>query len=338
MSMHLGHDTGKNMKEINGDEYSGLGFCTQANLVIEKADTRALNVIPEVLKTDFQCAEITEVLYADESNPQVNMNINEKLGTGTSNVFDEELLNIVNKILQADLEAIVSLKWQDMNDECFGARIYGNAPLADLNTPTLLNFKNWDGDILDKDDEFYLDEITDLQQQFLQSRIKIFTDLAEDKDLETYENVIDVIRENPLPSPDIDIHYKGSEQCSGTDYGNADEETVEWIIDTIQTATLNLLNIGVVQPIGKGSFITLILQELAPDPDSDGVVYGFSAYKLTLSSNLDLIIVIYSEGEMNEERYVSYDSLRFNLIDPKTQDRGISSELYAELKNEFLNK
>jgi hypothetical protein len=290
------------------------------------------------LKTDFQCAEITEVLYADESNPQVNMNINEKLGTGTSNVFDEELLNIVNKILQADLEAIVSLKWQDMNDECFGARIYGNAPLADLNTPTLLNFKNWDGDILDKDDEFYLDEITDLQQQFLQSRIKIFTDLAEDKDLETYENVIDVIRENPLPSPDIDIHYKGSEQCSGTDYGNADEETVEWIIDTIQTATLNLLNIGVVQPIGKGSFITLILQELAPDPDSDGVVYGFSAYKLTLSSNLDLIIVIYSEGEMNEERYVSYDSLRFNLIDPKTQDRGISSELYAELKNEFLNK
>jgi hypothetical protein len=51
-----------------------------------------------------------------------------------------------------------------------------------------------------------------------------------------------------------------------------------------------------------------------------------------------LIIVIYSEGEMDEERYVSYDNLRFNLIDPKTQDRGISSELYAELKNEFLNK
>ena len=69
------------LKEINGNEYSGLGFCTQANLVIQKADTRALNVIPEVLKTDFQCAEITEVLYADESNPQVNMNINEKLGT-----------------------------------------------------------------------------------------------------------------------------------------------------------------------------------------------------------------------------------------------------------------
>jgi len=338
MSMHLGHDTGKNMKEINGDEYSGLGFCTQANLVIEKANTRALNVILEILKEGFRCAEITEVLYADESNPQVNMNINEKLGARRSNVFDEELLNIVNKILQADLEAIVSLKWQDMNDECFGARIYGNAPLADLNTPTLLNFKNWDGNILDKDDEFYLDEITDLQQQFLQPRIKIFTDLAGDKDLETYENVIDVIRENPLPSPDIDIHYKGSEQCSGTDYGNADEETVEWIIDTIQTATLNLLNIGAVQPIGKGSFITLILQELAPDPDSDGVVYGFSAYKLTLSSNLDLIIVIYSEGEMDEERYVSYDSLRFNLIDPKTQDRGISSELYAELKSEFLNK
>jgi hypothetical protein len=99
-----------------------------------------------------------------------------------------------------------------------------------------------------------------------------------------------------------------------------------------------LLNVGAVQPIGKGSFITLILQELAPDPDSDGVVYGFSAYKLTLSSNLDLIIVIYNEGEMDEERYVSYDNLRFNLIDPKTQDRGISSELYAELKNEFLNK
>ena len=336
--MHLGHNKVKNMKEVNFDEYSGSGFYTQANLVIEKADTRALNVIPEVLKADFQCAEITEVLYADESNPQVNMNINEKLGTGTSNVFDEELLNIVNKILQADLEAIVSLKWQDMNDECFGARIYGNAPLADLNTPTLLNFKNWDGDILDKDDEFYLDEITDLQQQFLQPRIKIFTDLVGDKDLETYENVIDVIRENPLPSPDVDIHYKGSEQCSGADYGNADEETVEWIIDTIQSATQNLLNVGAVQPIGKGSFITLISQELAPDPDSDGVVYGFSAYKLTLSSNLDLIIVIYSEGEMDEERYVSYDSLRFNLIDPKTQDRGISSELYAELKNEFLNQ
>ncbi len=336
--MHLGHNKVKNMKEVNFDEYSGSGFYTQANLVIEKANAKAVNVILEILKGGFRCAEITEVLYADESNPQINMNINEKLGTGTSNVFDEELLNIVNKILQADLEAIVSLKWQDMNDECFGARIYGNAPLADLNTPTLLNFKNWDGDILDKDDECYLDEITDLQQQFLQPRIKIFTDLAGDKDLETYENVIDVIRENPLPSPDVDIHYKGSEQCSGADYGNADEETVEWIIDTIQSATQNLLNVGAVQPIGKGSFITLISQELAPDPDSDGIVYGFSAYKLTLSSNLDLIIVIYSEGEMDEERYVSYDSLRFNLIDPKTQDRGISSELYAELKNEFLNQ
>ena len=140
-----------------------------------------------------------------------------------------------------------------------------------------------------------MDEITDLQQQFLQPRIKIFTDLIRDEDLETYDNVIDVIRENPLPSPDVDIHYKGSEQCSGTDYGNADEETVEWIIDTIQRATLNLLNVGAVQPIGKGSLITLILQELAPtDPDYIGIVYGFSAYKLTLSSNLDLIIVIYS--------------------------------------------
>jgi len=344
----LGFDLGEDFKVISESVYynksffhppHSMGFYTQANLFIEKANTRALNLIAEILKTGFRCAEITEVLYADKSNPQINLNINDQLGTGSSNVnFDEELLYIVGEILQADREAIVSLQWQDMNDEFFGARIYGNAPIANGNTPSLLNFKNWDRDILDKDDEFYLDEITDSQQQFLQPRIKIFTDLAGDKDFETYENVIDVIRENPLPSPDVDIHYKGSEQCSGTDYGNADEETVEWIIDTIQTATLNLLNIGAVQPIGKGSFITLILQELAPDPDSDGVVYGFSAYKLTLSSNLDLIIVIYSEGEMDEERYVSYDNLRFNLIDPKTQDRGISSELYAELKNEFLNK
>jgi hypothetical protein len=92
-----------------------------------------------------------------------------------------------------------------------------------------------------------------------------------------------------------------------------------------------------VKPIGKGSLIALISQELVPDSDNDEIVYGFSAYKLMLSSNLDLIVIIYSEGRMDSERYVSEDSLRFNLIDPKTLDRGISAELYAELKSEFLN-
>lgn len=343
----LGFDLGEDFKVISESVYynksffhppRSMGFYTQANLFIEKANTRALNLISKILKTGFRCAEITEVLCADKPNPQINLNINDQLGTGSSNVnFDEELLYIVGEILQADREAIVSLQWQDMNDEFFGARIYGNPPIPNGNRPTLLNFKNWDSDILDKENEFYLDEITDLQQQFLQPRIKIFTDLTRDEDLHSYASIIDVIRENPLPSPDIDIHYKGSEQFSGTNYGNADEEKVEWIVDVIQGAAKDLIVKGTVKPIGKGSLIALISQELVPDSDNDEIVYGFSAYKLMLSSNLDLIVIIYSEGRMDSERYVSEDSLRFNLIDPKTLDRGISAELYAELKSEFLN-
>ena len=101
------------------------------------------------------------------------MNINDQLGAGSSNVnFDEELLYIVGEILQADREAIVSLQWQDMNDECFGARIYGNAPISRLEHTHLLNFKNWDRDILDKDDEFYLDEITDYNNNFFSPELK----------------------------------------------------------------------------------------------------------------------------------------------------------------------
>ena len=360
----LGFDLGEDFKVISEsvhynksffnppqrwDPPRGMGFYTQANLVIEIANTRALNGIAEILKTGFRCAEITEVLYADESNPQINLNINDQLGTGSSNVnFDEELLYIVGEILQADREAIVSLQWQDMNDKFFGARIYGNAPLADLNIPTLLNFKNWDGDILDKEDEFYLDEITDLQQQFLEARVGFFINLARKEidvlemaeDFDKFEHLTDIIRANPQPSPDVDIMWRDTENpklngYSGTDYGDAEEGTVEMIFDEVLDLALKMNEYDAL-PIGKGSLISLIHQELATVPDNEAITYGFSVYKLILPFNINLVVVIYSENEMDAGKFMGNECVKYNLIDPETEDRGITAELYAELKSEFV--
>ena len=354
----LGFDLGEDFKVISESVHydksffnppRGMGFYTQANLVIEIANTRALNGIAEILKTGFRCAEITEVLYADESNPQINLNINDQLGTGSSNVnFDEELLYIVGEILQADREAIVSLQWQDMNDEFFGARIYGNAPLADLNIPTLLNFKNWDGDILDKEDEFYLDEITDLQEQFLEARIQFFKDLAKKQidvnkmveDFEKFKPAVDIIRANPLTCPETDIYWKNSENpelngYSGTDYGDAEDWQVEGIFDEVAKVAMNMNKYDSL-PIGKGSLITLIDQELIAKPGNEAIMIGFFSYKLTLPSNINLMVVLFYEGEMNEGKFELEAYEKYNIINPKTLDRGISPSLFTELKSEFV--
>ena len=152
-------------------------FHTQGNLVIEQASTEALIELKKMLGEGFRNnAEITEILFEDEPHPQINMIIYEKMDGTSMTQFDKELLYMMEELLKIDLEVIVSFKWQDMNEEYFGVKIFGNNPKS--NIPTLLNFKTWDGDILDKEDEFYLDEITDLQEQFLEARIEFFKDLA----------------------------------------------------------------------------------------------------------------------------------------------------------------
>jgi hypothetical protein len=271
------------------------------------------------------------------------------LGADSSNVnFDEELLYIVGKILQEDREAVLSLRFQDMNDEFFGARIYGDAPLAKYNTPTLLSFKNWSGDILDKEDEFYLDEITDLQEQFLEARVEFLINLARKEidvlemaeDFDKFEHLTDIIRANPQPSPDVDIMWRDAENpklngYSGTDYGDAEEGTVEMIFDEVLELALKMNEYDAF-PIGKGSLISLIHQELATAPDNEAITHGFSVYKLILPFNINLVVVIYSEGEMDAGKFMGYECVKYNLIDPETEDRGITAELYAELKSEFI--
>ena len=354
----LGFDLGEDFKVVVEsvhfdkpffDPPRGMGFNTQANLVIEQANTKALHLIAEILKTGFRCAEITEILYADESNPQINLNINDQLGADSSNVnFDEELLYIVGEILQKDREAVLSLRFQDMNDEFFGARIYGDAPLAKYNTPTLLSFKNWSGDILDKEDEFYLDEITDLQEQFLEARVGFFINLARKEidvlemaeDFDKFKHLADIIRANPQPSPDVDIMWRDTENpklngYSGTDYGDAEEGKVEMIFDEVIGLALKMNEYDAF-PIGKGSLISLIHQELATAPDNEAITYGFSVYKLILPFNINLVVVIYSEGEMDAGKFMANECVKYNLIDPETEDRGITAELYAELKSEFI--
>ena len=316
----LGFDLGEDFKVVAESVHydkpffnppRGMGFHTQANLVIEQANTKALNLIAEILKTGFRCAEITEILYADESNPQINLNINDQLGTGSPNVnFDEELLYIVGEILQKDREAVLSLRFQDMNDEFFGARIYGDAPLAKYNTPTLL-FK-------------------DLAKKQIDVNKMV-------EDFEKFEHLIDIIRANPLPCPDIDIFWKdsGNDRYSGTHYGDADGGKVEMIFDEVVELALKMKELDAMR-IGKGSLITLIHQESATRPDDEAIMYGFSAYKLIFPSNKNLVVVINSEGEMDAGKFVANRWERVNLIDPETQDRGISAELYAELKSEFV--
>ena len=193
-------------------------FYTQANLVIDQASTEALIELKKMLGEGFRNnAEITEILFEDEPHPQINMIIYEKMNGTLMTQFDKELLYMMEELLKIDLEVIVSFKWQDMNEEYFGVKIFGNNPKS--NIPTLLNFKTWDGDILDKEDEFYLDEITDLQEQFLEARIELFKDLAKKQidesemaeDFEKFKPAIDIIRANPLPFPETDIYWKNSE-------------------------------------------------------------------------------------------------------------------------------
>ena len=150
-------------------------FYTQGNLILKQANPAALGVLKEYLKEGFYHAKETNFFYKDESNPQVNLNIYERaefaLEKDMLQRFDKELLYIVGLLLQADLKAVIHFQWQDMNDEYFGARIYGNADKKNWPQPTILLSKHWNGCVLDREDEFYLDKISDLQEKFFDSEL-----------------------------------------------------------------------------------------------------------------------------------------------------------------------
>jgi len=337
MNMPLGH------KKI-GEKMNS--FYTQANLAIEQASSEARTELKKILEEGFRYAEVTEILFEDVPNPQVNVNIYEKMNETSSTQFDKEILYMMERLLKIDLEVVVSLQLQDMNEEWFGAKIYGNQPSADCNTPSLLNFKTWSGEILDKEDEFYLDEITDLQEQFLEARIEFFKDLAKKQinenqigeDFEKFKPAIDIIRAVPFPYPETDISWRDSDspgmnaKFSGADYGDAKAWQVELIFDEILEIAMKM-NVYDSLPIGKGSLITLIDQELITKPGNEAIMLGFSSYKLTLPSNINLVVVLFCEGEMDEEKFEEYE--KYNIISPKTLDRGLSPSLFTELKSEF---
>ena len=156
-------------------EDTGGSFYTQGNLIIKQANPAALCVLKEYLREGFYHAKETDFIYKDEPNPQVNLNIYERaifaLEKDMLQRFDKELLYIVGLLLQADLKAVIHFQWQDMNDEYFGARIYGNADKKNWPQPTLLLRKHWNGCVLDREDEFYLDKISDLQEKFFDSEL-----------------------------------------------------------------------------------------------------------------------------------------------------------------------
>ena len=154
---------------------TGGSFYTQGNLILKQANPAALGVLKEYLREGFYHAKETDFIYKDEPNPQVNFNIYERAKFALENYrlqrFDKELLYIVGLLLQADLKAVIHFQWQDMNDEYFGARIYGNADKKYWPEPTILLSKHWNGCVLDREDEFYLDKISDLQEKFFDSEL-----------------------------------------------------------------------------------------------------------------------------------------------------------------------
>ena len=158
-----------NKKDTDGS------FYTQGNLILKQANPAALGVLKEYLREGFYHAKETDFIYKDEPNPQVNLNIYERaifaLEKDMLQRFDKELLYIVGLLLQADLKAVIHFQWQDMNDEYFGARIYGNADKKYWPEPTILLSKHWNGCVLDTEDEFYLDKISDLQEKFFDSEL-----------------------------------------------------------------------------------------------------------------------------------------------------------------------
>lgn len=156
-------------------ENTGGSFYTQGNLILKQANPAALGTLKEYLREGFYHAKETDFIYKDEPNPQVNFNIYERAKFALENYrlqrFDKELLYIVGLLLQADLKAVIHFQWQDMNDEYFGARIYGNADKKNWPQPTILLSKHWNGCVLDREDEFYLDKISDLQEKFFDSEL-----------------------------------------------------------------------------------------------------------------------------------------------------------------------
>lgn len=156
-------------------EDTGGSFYTQGNLILKQANPAALGALKEYLREGFYHAKETDFIYKDEPNPQVNLNIYERAKFALENYrlqrFDKELLYIVGLLLQADLKAVIHFQWQDMNDEYFGARIYGNADKKNWPQPTILLSKHWNGCVLDREDEFYLDKISDLQEKFFDSEL-----------------------------------------------------------------------------------------------------------------------------------------------------------------------
>ncbi len=318
------------------DAKSGPEFWTQATLVIEHANSEALGVFKEVLGDGLRNAQVTEVLYGNE-NPQINLNIYKQMKAGsTLTNFDEELLFMMGKLLQVDIEVLLSLQWQDMNDECFGAKIYGNSSEVAWPKPCLLDWEDWDTRE-DMKDEFFLDEITEKQSEFIRARIPSFVDYA--KNVDKYCEVIGIIRENYFPAPHDDClsQQESSKDWSGADYQNAKPKHLEWIMDSIG-APARPKEIGASTIIGKTCLMTLIHTESFPSPDDDNIYYSFSGYRLTLyPSGMTVIVCFRDQGELCSGIFEIQHYLSMNFINPETKDRGVSKELYDQLSSVFFN-
>ena len=318
------------------DAQSGPEFWTQATLVIEHANSEALGVLKEVLGDGLRNAQVTEVLHGDE-NPQINLNIYKEMKAGsTLTSFDEELLFVMGKLLQVDIEVLLSLQWQDMNDERFGAKIYGNSSEVAWPKPCLLDWEDWDTRE-DMKDEFFLDEITEMQSEFIRTRIPSFIDYA--KNVDKYCEAIDIIRENYFPTPHDDClsQQEGSKDWSGADYQNAKPEHLEWIMDRIG-ASARPKEIGASTIIGKTCLMTLIHTEPFAGSDDDNIYYSFSGYRLILyPSGITVIVCFRDQGELCSGTYEMTHYLSMNFINPETKDRGVSKELYDELSSVFFN-
>ena len=314
-----------------------MQFHTQATLILEQSNSSAFTLFEKSQKDGFKKAEITEVINISDSKLQFNLNVNERIEGSMNCDFDTEILSLVDKLLSFDPEVIISFIFQDMNDDFFGVRIYGNASKNDSIQSGLLDSKIWSSDILNLEDEFYLDDITALQQQFLEERLPwIIQDIYY---LKEYSNIINLMKEEPMPSPDVDCfnQNKGKKEWSGLDYAGADEKKLEWICDAIIDESIILKKIGATSEVGFRSQMTLIHEEFSSDLDNQTIVYKFSAYKLDTSSGEVLIVCLFEEGEKVDNTFEPYESV-INFFDLRAKTRNLSSSVFNELSRNFIKQ
>ena len=129
-----------------------MQFHTQATLLLEQSNPSAFTLFEKSQKDGFKNAEITEVINISDLKLQFNLNVNERIEVSMNFNFDTEILSLVDKLLSVDSEVIISFIFQDMNDDFFGVRIYGNASKNDSIQSGLLDSKIWSSDILNLED------------------------------------------------------------------------------------------------------------------------------------------------------------------------------------------